>query len=292
MKMLLSRAVTASDIASRARRYYDANTGRFLRFGQGGGAGAIHRSVWAPSVTTKREAFEYADQFVLERIRARYAGVVHVLDLGCGVAASLQYLAARMPMRGTGITISGVQATLARERIAAQGLTDNIRIIEGSYLDLPADVGMAHTAFSIEAFLHCPDADRYFAQAAAHLEHGGLLLVLDDFLSARAGDAVSARERRVIDEFREGWVTSALQTPAAVAATAARHGLTLIDDVNLTPYLETGRPRDRLIALVMTLARHLPIGGEYFKNFLGGNALQEALTSGLIEYRFLVFEKS
>ena len=283
--------MTDSDLASRARRYYDANTRRFLRYGQGGGAGAIHRSVWAPSVTTEREAFEYADQFVLDRIRARHAGVVDVLDLGCGVGASLAYLAARMPMRGTGITISGVQATLARERIAALGLTDKVRVIEGSYLDLPADVGTAHAAFSIEAFLHCPDADRYFAQAAGHLVRGGLLLVLDDFLSERASQVVSARERRVLDEFREGWVTSTLQTPAAVAATAARHGLTLIDNVNLTPYLETGRPRDRLIAAVMAVARHLPFTGEYFRNFLGGNALQKGLTSGLIEYRFLVFER-
>jgi SAM-dependent methyltransferase len=288
---MLSRAVTSSDLASRARRYYDANTGRFLRYGQGGSAGAIHRSVWAPSVTTEREAFEYADKFVLERIRARYAGVVDVLDLGCGVGASLAYLAARIPMRGTGITISGVQATLARERIAALGLTDKVRILEGSYLDLPADVDTVQAAFSIEAFLHCPDASRYFEQAAAHLVPQGLLLVLDDFRSERAGKAVSARERRVLDEFREGWVTSTLQTPAAVAATAARHGLGLLDNVNLTPYLETGRPRDRLIAAVMTVARHLPLGGEYFKNFLGGNALRQGLTGGLIEYRFLVFEK-
>ena len=283
--------MTASDLASRARRYYEANTGRFLRYGQGGGAGAIHRSVWAPSVTTEREAFEYADKLVLERIRARHAGVVDVLDLGCGVGASLAYLAARMPVRGTGITISGVQATLARERIAALGLTDKVRILEGSYLDLPADVGPAHAAFSIEAFVHCPDADRYFAQAAAHLVNGGLLLVLDDFLSTRAGETVTARERRVLDEFREGWVTSALQTPAEVASTAARHGLALIDNVDLTPYLETGRAGDRLVAAVMTVARHLPIGGEYFKSFLGGNALQEGLTGGLIEYRFLVFDK-
>jgi SAM-dependent methyltransferase len=283
--------VSASDLASRARRYYDANTGRFLRYGQGGSAGAIRRSVWAPPVTTEREAFEYADKFVLERILARHAGVVDVLDLGCGVGTSLAYLAARLPMRGTGITISGVQATLARERIAALGLTDKVHILEGSYLDLPADVGMAHTAFSIEAFLHCPDADRYFAQAAAHLVHGGLLLVLDDFLSERPGKAVSARERRVLDEFREGWVTSTLQTPAAVGATAARRDLALIDNVNLTSYVETGRPRDRLIAAIMTIARHLPIGGQYFKNFLGGNALQEGLTGGLLEYRFLVFEK-
>jgi SAM-dependent methyltransferase len=284
--------VTASDLVARTRRYYDANTPRFLRFGQGGHTGAIHRSVWGPSVKSEREAFEYPNEFILERLQRRGDGSEqHVLDLGCGVGASLAYLAGRANIRGTGITISPVQAGIARRRLSAAGLGTKVRILEASYLDLPPEVGSAHAAFSIEAFYHCPDNDRYFAQVAAHLRPGGLLLILDDFFSERAARGLSAREERLIREFNEGWVTSPTNTVPAVEACAARHGLGLVENVDFTPYLELGRPRDRLIAAFVALTRHMPVQSEYFKNFLGGNALNESLRKGVLEYRFLVFEK-
>jgi SAM-dependent methyltransferase len=284
--------VTAGDLVARTRRYYDANTSRFLRFGQGGYTGALHRSVWGPSVTTEREAFEYPNRFVLERLPELGAGRdLHVLDLGCGVGASLAYLASHANVRGTGITISPVQAGLARERLAACGLSAMVRIIEASYLDLPPEVGVADAAFSIEAFYHCPDNDRYFAQAAAHLALGGRLLILDDFLSERAVRGLSTREERLIREFNEGWVTSPTNNLAAVETCAARHGLVLTENVDLTPHLELVRPRDRLIASFIALTRRVPLRTEYFKNFLGGNALNEGLRKGVLEYRFLVFEK-
>ena len=206
--------MAASDLVARTRRYYDANTPRFLRFGQGGYTGAIHRSVWGPSVTSEREAFEYPNRFVLERLRARGQGrELHALDLGCGVGASLAYLASHANVRGTGITISPVQAALARERLAASGLDGRIRVIEASYLDLPPDVGVADAAFSIEAFYHCPDNDRYFAQVAAHFVPGGLLLVLDDFFSERAARGLSAREARLIRAVSRFSISSIIATP-------------------------------------------------------------------------------
>jgi SAM-dependent methyltransferase len=288
----MESAVTATDLVARTRRYYDANTMRFLRFGQGGHTGAIHRSVWWPSVTTERDAFEYPNKFVLDRLPSRAAGSeLHVLDLGCGVGASLAYLASHANVRGTGVTISTVQAQLARERLAAAGLGTRVSIAEASYLDLPREVGMVDAAFAIEAFIHCPDNDRFFAEVAAHLVPGGRLMILDDFLSERAQRGMTSREQRLVREFNEGWVTSPTNNIPAVEACAAQHGLVLTENVDFTPHLELGRPRDRLIAAFVAVARHLPVRTEYFKNFLGGNALNQGLAERLLEYRFLVFEK-
>src|SRR5882672_5713288 len=111
--------------AAQIRRYYDRNTSAFVALGQAGSVGAIHRAVWGPGVVSRHEAFRYVEDRIAEHIRrlppAREAP--HVVDLGCGVGASLCYLAGQVPMTGTGITLSPVQARFAEERIRQAGLS-------------------------------------------------------------------------------------------------------------------------------------------------------------------------
>lgn len=284
--------MSSADAVSRARNYYDENTDRFLRFGQGGFTGAIHRSVWAPSVRSDREAFEYVDALVLEHlIPDPHDPDFHVLDLGCGVGASLQYLAQRTSGRGTGITISPVQVRLAQTRLCTAALQSRVRVIEGSYLDIPPEVGIADAAFSIEAFVHCPDPRAYFAQAAAHLSERGRLMIVDDFLSDTPPRCSRKTADRILREFREGWIAPSLLTPSEVASLAAAHGFTAIESIDLTPYLECGRPRDRVINAIVAVARYLPRRTAFLNNFVGGNALQQGLMKKVIEHRVMLFRK-
>src|SRR5919109_2551365 len=126
-------AMTRFD-AAEIRRYYDRHTHGFLRYGQGGSAGAIHRAVWGPGATTRRQAFHYVDDLIADRARSLAATLstpLHLVDLGCGVGATLAYIAAQLPaIRGTGVTLSPLQARIAAERIGAAGLSDRIRCIE------------------------------------------------------------------------------------------------------------------------------------------------------------------
>ena len=71
----------------------------------------------------------------------------------------------------------------------------------------------------------------------------------------------------------------------------ASHELALVRDHDLTPHLEVGRPRDRVIGILVGIGRRLPLRGKYWQSLVGGHALQKALLSGLVEYRFLVFER-
>ncbi len=136
------------------RRFYDRHTPAFLAHGQGGRLGSIHRAVWGPGTTTREDAFRYVENQIAARIAAQGAArgaasaPAHVVDLGCGVGASLIYLADRLPIRGTGVTLSRVQAGIARERIQAAGLAWRVTCIEGDYCDLPAECAPADVATS------------------------------------------------------------------------------------------------------------------------------------------------
>ena len=93
------------------RRYYDRNTSSFVALGQGGSLGAIHRAVWGPGTTTREQAFHFVEDRIADVVRR--LGSAHVVDLGCGVGASLCYLARLLPISGTGVTLSPIQVRAA-----------------------------------------------------------------------------------------------------------------------------------------------------------------------------------
>jgi cyclopropane fatty-acyl-phospholipid synthase-like methyltransferase len=281
--------VTRTDAAThteQVRCYYDNNAAAFERLGQGGAS--IHRAVWGPGVTTRDAAHHYVDELILTALPAE-VDRPSIVDLGCGVGASLLYLADRLDLRGEGLTISPRQAERAAALVGAAGLAGRVRCREGDFLAVPDDlIGRADLVFSIEAFVHSPDAERYLHQAARVLRPGGTLVICDDFLTS-ADPPASARAVRWLDEFRAGWRVGSLVTVDHLAAMAAGHGLALIGDRDLTPALELRRPRDRWISAIVMLGGSLRPRGEYWRSLVGGNALQLALIHGLLTYRLLEF---
>jgi len=99
-----------------------------------------------------------------------------LLDVGCGWGALIMHAAEHYGVNALGITLSDAQATLARERIAAAGLSDRCRVEIRDYralgdlrFDKISSVGMVeHVGVD-----HLPT---YFASLHRALVPGGLLL--------------------------------------------------------------------------------------------------------------------
>ncbi|MGE3404625.1 MAG: cyclopropane-fatty-acyl-phospholipid synthase family protein [Vicinamibacterales bacterium] len=268
------------------RDYYDRNTPAFLRLGQG--AGAIHRAVWGPGVTSRAEAFSYVDALVATEVRALFASrELHVVDLGCGVGASIASLARALPIRGTGVTLSPVQARIAAERLAAAGLADRVRCVEGDYTALPPTVADADAAYAIESFVHGPSPERFFAEAARIIRPGGVLIICDDVRR----ESSDPRAARVTEQFARGWHVNTLVTSGELQQLAATAGFDHDRTIDLTPYLELGRPRDRAIRLLAAVAQWLPVQPTWLAPLVGGSALQEGLQRGWLAYEFAIFRR-
>lgn len=279
----------STDQIDHVREFYDRNTSRFERLGQGGAS--IHRAVWAPAVRDRDEAFHHVEDRLLAMLDGTPDPVV--VDLGCGVGGSLLHLAQRRSdLRGDGLTISPAQVARAGELLAAAGVADRVRCREGDFLEPPSDLdGTADLVWSIEAFIHGPDPAAYFRAASRLLKPGGRLVVCDDVLAA-AGAAPDADGARLLADFRDGWRVGSLITVPEMAGLAAAADLGLADDVDLTPYLELRRPRDRAITVAVSLARGpLRPRGEYWRMLVGGDALQHCLVGGLVAYRLLTFTR-
>lgn len=278
-------APVAFDTA-RVRRYYDRHTATFVAFGRGGTVGAIHRAVWAPGVTTREQAFHYVDEQVAACIRGLPPAErpPHVVDLGCGVGASLCHLAGALPIRGTGVTVSAVQAQLARQRVRESGFGDRVAVIEASFDDLPASVEKADVAYAIEAFAHAPDPARFFAQCGRLIRPGGLLVICDDVRRPGAGRHAA----RTIARFEQGWHLNSVLSPADMQAHARAAGFAPESTRDLSPYLEPRTVRDRVLD---ALLGWLPLQATPLGPVLGGTALKTCQAHGWLGYEFAVFRR-
>ena len=283
-------AATDADASPAVRavaRYYDATTRLFLRADTAQTA-TIHRRLWAPGVRDAREAAEHVHHVLAERIGD---GAREVLDLGCGVGATCLWLAERLGVTTTGITVSPVQHALAEGSARRRGLEARCRFLLGDFMRLHAVVaeGSFDAAYAIEAFLHAPEAAGFFTEAARALRPGGRLFVCDDFLTPEAPG-----EARAITRFKRGWHASNWLTMEATTAAAASAGLRLTEDLDFTSYLRL-QPRFLLWGLAVVgdaLARVPGIGASGFMdNWLGGTGLQQCQQEGWSSYRLLCFEK-
>ena len=275
--------------AADVRRYYDRHTDDFVAYGQGGVVGALHRAVWGPGADSPEAAFHYVENRILEHLRALPPSPdpAHVVDLGCGVGASLCYLAQRTPLRGTGITLSPVQVRHAERRIRESGLSDQVACLEGDYCALPGGTPPADLAYAIESFAHGPDPARFFGECARLIRPDGLLVICDDFRRPVAAPAAA----RTVERFRRGWHLNTLIHPKELWAFAEDAGFEHVSTLDLTPDLEIGRARDRLGAVCLALFGWLPLDGTRCGHLVGGSALQTCLARGWIGYDLALFRR-
>lgn len=273
--------------------YYERNTRRFLLFGGGRTAHAIHRQLWGPGVENREAAAGYINR-LLETALAEIgmAGAPVLIDLGCGVGGTLLHLARAFPRgRLHGVTISRRQVEFGTAALQRAGVGQRVSLHCADFESL--DLGVeADAVVAVESFTHSRAADDFFQTASRHLKPGGTLIIVDDLI--RSGDTEpNAAEQRLIDNFRLGWRVPGLCSADDCVAKAARRNFELVEHRDLTGLIRLGRPRDRLIALIAPVASGLGLGRmPFFGNLIGGNALHAGLGKGLFEYRWLSFRHS
>jgi cyclopropane-fatty-acyl-phospholipid synthase len=146
---------------------------------------AFYRRLLGPSLVyscayfaAPDETLEAAQERKLELVcrKLRLAPGERLLDVGCGWGSLLIHAAEHHGVRGVGITLSGEQAELARERVREAGLEDRIEIRIADYrevgdgpYDKIASVGMVEHVGAAQL-------GAYAATLARLLRPGGLVL--------------------------------------------------------------------------------------------------------------------
>jgi cyclopropane-fatty-acyl-phospholipid synthase len=132
-------------------------------------------AVWSRGAQSLGEAQRTKLELVCQKLAL--APGQRVLDIGCGWGSFALHAAREHGVHVTGITLSGPQATVARERGAAEGLADQLDIRIADYRDIVqlghfdaiASIGMVEHVGSV-------NIDLYARRLAAALRPGGRLL--------------------------------------------------------------------------------------------------------------------
>jgi SAM-dependent methyltransferase len=221
------------------------------------------------------------DLWIKKRVAAFH--VTSLLDVGCGFGTTLDVLAELPGLeRAHGITISAFQKSIADDRKRHE----KIEIYLGNYEDpLPQTYD---AIVSIESLVFARDLAGALSNLSRHLSSSGRLFVVEDMGNTRVVSPLEAPYREGFclqhvfrdDDFREAFDAS---------------GLTVEDELDLTPRLALGRSRLASVrgSLLSALKRILPSPrwSHILAAYWGGTFLERLYAEGLFSYKFYQLQK-
>ena len=148
---------------------------------------------------------------VLARLKLQGIAEPQLLDLGCGLGATLRSFARRLPQAWLlGITRVPWQVENARALNRAAGCGERVRVIEGDYEATALSSASYDGVYALESSCHAHGADKGALLEEAHrlLRPGGRFVVADGFL-ARDRFA-NALQRRIYRKLCDCWVIEQL----------------------------------------------------------------------------------
>jgi sarcosine/dimethylglycine N-methyltransferase len=138
-----------------------------------------------------------ASRRTVEKMAARVAALLTqpgsvALDLGSGYAGSARFLAGQFSCRIDCLNLSKRQNERARRLCEQQGFSERIRVLDGSFEQIPFSDQSYDVVWSQDAILHSARRQTVLAEAFRVLKPGGLLLFTDPMQADDCPDGVLA----------------------------------------------------------------------------------------------------
>ena len=172
-RLLGSKAHSRERDAATVRHHYDVGNDFYALW-------LDRRSIYSCAYfPTGTEDLDAAQEAKLEHIcrKLRLQPGEHLLDVGCGWGGLLEYAATHHGVSGVGITLSEPQASAARDRLAAAGVSDRVRIEVRDYRDLAPDWRFDKAVSAgMREHVGAARLPAYFAAVHRALRPGGLFL--------------------------------------------------------------------------------------------------------------------
>jgi len=160
-----------------ARQYYNSTDADNFYFTIWGGED-IHVGLYEH----EGEDISQASRRTVEQMAGLLEGLgsdSRVLDLGAGYGGAARFLAREYGCRVTALNLSDVENQRNREMNQEQGLDHLIKVVDGSFEEIPFPDDSFDVVWSQDAILHSGDREKVLAEAARVLKPGGELIFTD-----------------------------------------------------------------------------------------------------------------
>ncbi len=173
-----------------------------------------------------REAMlEQMNAEVLARLQVEGLDQPRLLDLGCGLGATLRNFARRIPHASlTGVTRVPWQVEHARALNDSAGCNDRVSVVEGDYEHNALPDAAYDGVYALESSCHARGADKAVLLREAYrlLRRGGRLVVADGFLGSSR--PLTGLQQRIYSKLCECWVIQELAPLPLFLARLAQTG--------------------------------------------------------------------
>ncbi|MCF8478894.1 MAG: methyltransferase domain-containing protein [Rhodospirillum sp.] len=213
-------------------------------------------------------------------------GAAHkVLDIGAGYGGAARHLAKRFGCAVDCLNISKVQNATNKRLTAEQGLSDKVRIVHGSFEEIPEPDGTFDVVWSQDAILHSGDRLQVLKEVKRVLKPGGVFVWTDPM---QADDCPEGVLQPVYDRIH----LDSLASFAFYRQSLGAMGFTELAVRDLTGQLPRHYGR---VAEVMEAKRALlssSASGDYLDRMLVGlNNWVKAGTAGHLAWGIMMFRK-
>ena len=148
-----------------------------------------------------------------------------ILDAGCGMGGTDQWLASQFDADVHGINVQYRQLLLARRRVEESAIRARTFFSAQDYTEMGMADGSFDIVWVLESICHCEDKSAFAREAYRVLRARGRLMVADFFLSR---EAVSEADASRIGEWTHGWAIPDLSSVDGFEATLAACGFSSI----------------------------------------------------------------
>ncbi len=165
-----------SEVVETARVYYNSDDAEEF-YSRVWGGEDIHIGLYKDDKEPIFDASRRTVEKIAEQLNPQR--VWNILDLGAGYGGTGRYLAAKYGCRVESLNLSEVQNERNRRMTAEQGLTDLIKVTDGSFEQIPSEDETFDAIWSQDAFLHSGNREAVIKEAARVLKSGGDFIFTD-----------------------------------------------------------------------------------------------------------------
>lgn len=179
--------VASSGAVREAEDYYDSpDADNFYSLIWGGED--IHIGIYE----REGEPVKIASRRTVERMAASINGLsekTKLLDIGSGYGGAARFIAGHYGAKVTCLNLSKVENERNERMSAEQNLADKIRVVHGSFEEIPEPDGSFDVVWSQDAILHSGNRKRVLEEVARVLKPGGQFIFTDPMQADTVKDA-------------------------------------------------------------------------------------------------------